>query len=68
MRSKPPLAPNVWAEAGASYDDPSFGWQAVTTAPVEIIWLPGEHLTIMHEPHVEAVAAEVQRRLDRRGS
>ena len=59
--------PQLQAETGASYDDPSFGWQAVTTAPVEIVWLPGEHLTIMHEPHVEAVAAEVQRRLDRRG-
>jgi thioesterase domain-containing protein len=59
--------PPLQAETGASYDDPSFGWQAVTTAPVEIVWLPGEHLTIMHEPHVEAVAAAVQRRLDRRG-
>ena len=59
--------PPLQAEAGASYDDPSFGWQAATTAPVEIVWVPGEHLTIMHEPHVEAVAAEVQRRLDRRG-
>lgn len=54
------------AETGASYDDPAFGWQAVTTAPLEIVWLPGEHLTIMHEPHVEAVAAAVQRRLDQR--
>lgn len=60
--------PPLQAETGASYDDPSYGWQAVTTAPVEVVWLPGEHLTIMHEPHVEAVAAEVQRRLDRRGS
>ncbi|MEO8552188.1 MAG: thioesterase domain-containing protein [Kofleriaceae bacterium] len=59
--------PPLLAETGASYDDPSFGWQAVTTVPVEIVWLPGEHLTIMHEPHVEAVAAAVQRRLDRRG-
>lgn len=66
LRALTPHLP-LKAETGASYDDPSFGWQAVTTAPVEIVWLPGEHLTIMHEPHVEAVAVEVQRRLDRRG-
>ena len=65
LRALTPHAP-LQAETGASYDDPSFGWQAVTSAPVEIVWLPGEHLTIMHEPHVVAVAAEVQRRLDRR--
>jgi thioesterase domain-containing protein len=65
LRALTPHAP-LQAETGASYDDPSFGWQAVTSAPVEIVWLPGEHLTIMHEPHVLAVATEVQRRLDRR--
>jgi thioesterase domain-containing protein len=55
-------------ETGSAFDDPAFGWQAVSTRPVEIVWVPGAHLTFLHPPHVQSLAVEIQRRLDRRPS
>jgi hypothetical protein len=34
---------------------------------VEVVWVTGDHLGIMHVPQVEAIAVEVQRRLERAG-
>jgi amino acid adenylation domain-containing protein len=37
-------------------DDPAWGWGAFAAGPVEVHWVPGEHLTMLQEPHVHRLA------------
>ena len=43
------------SSAGAG-PDASFGWAPFSTAPVRVQVVPGDHYTMMHEPHVQALA------------
>jgi len=45
--------------AGTLYGDPKNGWQHWTTGKLEVIDVPGDHLILMKEPHVGAVAAAI---------
>jgi thioesterase domain-containing protein/acyl carrier protein len=45
--------------------EPDLGWHRVSRDPVEIRHLPGNHLSILREPHVAALAAELSAALDR---
>jgi thioesterase domain-containing protein/acyl carrier protein len=47
---------SVHGAAGSRHTDPHNGWAERTTGRVEVIDVPGDHLTIMTEPHVRAVA------------
>jgi thioesterase domain-containing protein len=47
---------SVHGAAGSRHTDPHNGWAERTTGHVEVIDVPGDHLTIMTEPHVRAVA------------
>jgi len=43
-------------------DDPSLGWAAI--APnVEILEIPGDHLTVIGQPHVRVLADKLKHRL-----
>ncbi|HWB85710.1 MAG TPA: amino acid adenylation domain-containing protein [Bryobacteraceae bacterium] len=44
-------------------NDPAWGWEA--GGAVEVHVLPGEHLTILRPPHVDALAARLRECLDR---
>ncbi|MBV7333000.1 hypothetical protein KFU94_33180 [Chloroflexi bacterium TSY] len=55
------------AEADApAGDDPNFagGWNKIATEGVDVHLVPGNHDTIMSEPHVSVLAQEFQRCLD----
>jgi thioesterase domain-containing protein len=39
------------------HDEPTLGWSALARGGVEIVRIPGNHLTIMREPHVGALAS-----------
>jgi len=39
------------------HDEPALGWSALARGGVEIVRIPGNHLTIMREPHVGALAS-----------
>jgi thioesterase domain-containing protein len=52
-------------EAGGLYKEPTFGWQAVCREPVTVNYVPGSHMRMMDQPHVQALGASLQRRLDR---
>jgi amino acid adenylation domain-containing protein len=41
-------------------DDPSWGWSGVAAGGVELHDAPGEHLTLMHDPHVDGLAAQLR--------
>ena len=34
----------------------SLGWSAVCEHPVRVLWVPGDHVTMMNEPHVRELA------------
>jgi thioesterase domain-containing protein len=39
------------------HDDPALGWSDLARGGVDVVRLPGNHLTIMREPHVGALAS-----------
>ncbi len=55
------------AEDGVAADaeDPTIGWENLARAGVEIHWLPGDHHTMVAQPHVQQLAAQLQFCLDR---
>jgi amino acid adenylation domain-containing protein len=49
----------------ADAEDPTIGWENLARAGVEIHWLPGDHHTMVAQPHVQQLAAQLQSCLDR---
>lgn len=47
--------------ASSLHEDPSNGWRELTTGRVEVVEVPGDHLVLLEEPHVAAVAEHVAR-------
>jgi hypothetical protein len=45
--------------------DPSLGWSAVAVGGVAICTVPGDHFTMVREPHVRELAAQLHHRLQR---
>ncbi|KOG33841.1 MULTISPECIES: amino acid adenylation domain-containing protein [Streptomyces] len=45
--------------ANSRHQDPLNGWDAMTSGRIQLIHVPGDHLTIMEEPHVAHVAGTV---------
>ena len=45
-------------------DDPTFGWQSHCRQPVSVCFVPGDHVRMNLEPHVQTVGAELQRYLN----
>ncbi|KAB8314800.1 amino acid adenylation domain-containing protein [Tolypothrix campylonemoides VB511288] len=40
--------------------EPTMGWSDFTTQPVDIQWVPGNHLTMMNLPHVQVLAQRLK--------
>ncbi|WEB38186.1 amino acid adenylation domain-containing protein [Streptomyces yunnanensis] len=45
--------------AGSRHTDATNGWGDMTDGPLHVVGVPGDHLTIMEEPHVHHVAKTV---------
>ncbi|MER5436373.1 amino acid adenylation domain-containing protein [Streptomyces sp. NPDC002588] len=45
--------------AGSRHQDPCNGWSAMTSGRIQLVRVPGDHLTIMEEPYVAHVGATV---------
>jgi thioesterase domain-containing protein len=58
----PPLPPG----SEGPLSEPDLGWSRVVQGPVEVLPVPGQHLTILAEPYVEGLARELERCLSRR--
>ncbi|MGW8648317.1 amino acid adenylation domain-containing protein, partial [Nocardia salmonicida] len=50
--------------AGTLHRDPTNGWDAYATGHLEVIEVPGDHLTLIQSPHVAEVAARLTRLLE----
>jgi amino acid adenylation domain-containing protein len=57
----PPLSPDT----GGPLSEPDLGWSRVVQGAVEVLPVPGQHLTILAEPYVEGLARELERCLFR---
>jgi thioesterase domain-containing protein/acyl carrier protein len=44
------------AAGGDGLGGESLGWSAVSPQPVRVLWVPGDHVTMMNEPHASALA------------
>jgi amino acid adenylation domain-containing protein len=47
-------------EGNAGEDPPTLGWEALAPR-VDLQWVPGDHLSTLHEPHVQTLAATLSR-------
>ncbi len=45
-------------------DDPAWGWDELAAGPVIVHVVPGEHLTVLAEPHVQTLAENLARHLE----
>ncbi|MCV3216967.1 SDR family NAD(P)-dependent oxidoreductase [Plectonema radiosum NIES-515] len=45
--------------------EPSWGWGKLSTSPLELHIIPGNHFTMMNEPQVQVLAKQLQTCLDR---
>ncbi|WP_330184288.1 amino acid adenylation domain-containing protein [Nocardia sp. NBC_01503] len=55
----------VHRQTGSSFHDPGNGWRPLTRDTFEVVEIPGDHLSMMRPPNVGAVAALLDRALDR---
>jgi thioesterase domain-containing protein/acyl carrier protein len=46
-------------------NDPAWGWGRLSTEPVEVIMVPGNHTTVLTEPHVQVLAEKLRECLDK---
>ena len=53
-------APYLGQQAAPHQDDPTLGWAQFAEGPVEVIAIPGNHLTMMGRPHVETLALRLR--------
>lgn len=51
-------------DPGTTLTASSMGWQAYASSPVEVIVVPGNHITMMSEPHVAELAEKMRACLD----
>jgi len=45
--------------------DPALGWSELSTQPVDIRAVPGDHFTMLEPPHLQALAAELRMCIER---
>jgi amino acid adenylation domain-containing protein len=56
--------PKAYIESlDANMRDPLFGWDNLTDAPIDLYTIPGNHATMLLEPHVQAFAERLAHRL-----
>jgi thioesterase domain-containing protein/acyl carrier protein len=51
-------------EAAADSQDLTLGWQELAVEGVDLHWVPGNHLTMVREPHVQVLAKQLRACLD----
>nr|APD71691.1 non-ribosomal peptide synthetase 3 [Streptomyces sp.] len=59
MEPLPDVLAAMHGAAGSRHEDRTNGWSDMTDGPLQVIGVPGDHLTIMEEPYVEHMARTV---------
>ena len=47
------------------HSDPLGGWGRIATRGIDVYDVPGDHMQVLEEPHVQVMATSVTRALDR---
>jgi thioesterase domain-containing protein len=55
----PAILEAMHGAAGSLHDEPTNGWRRVTTGRIQVVGIPGDHLSIMEEPGVAHVAKTI---------
>jgi acyl-CoA synthetase (AMP-forming)/AMP-acid ligase II/thioesterase domain-containing protein/acyl carrier protein len=55
---------NRYEAIGEKYD-PQFGWGDIITGGIDINYIPGSHLSVMEEPHVQVIAEQLKLYLEK---
>ncbi|WP_406737236.1 amino acid adenylation domain-containing protein [Streptomyces sp. NBC_00853] len=55
----PAVLSAMHSAARTRHQDPCNGWSAMTSGRIQVVRVPGDHMTIMEEPHVAALAHTV---------
>jgi thioesterase domain-containing protein/acyl carrier protein len=58
-----PASEQFWSEQ--FWDNPAMGWDKVSSEPVETYSVPGDHITMVTEPHVQVLAEKLRACLDK---
>ena len=53
----------LWKANHPGFDDPLKGWDKVATEGVDLIVVPGDHFSMMQEPHVQVLAEQLRNRI-----
>ncbi len=65
----PPILQPMHGAAQSLHEDPTNGWGDLTTGHLQVVDVPGDHLVLLEEPHVNVVAQKIREamagRLDR---
>jgi amino acid adenylation domain-containing protein len=51
-------AARIFAEAA---QNPTYGWEELSTEPIDLRFVPGDHESIVYEPHVQVLAEELRK-------
>lgn len=57
-----PLDVNLWFSK-SRFKDPSWGWQQLSSEKVEVHFTPGDHVTMLADPHVKHLAEQLESKL-----
>jgi thioesterase domain-containing protein len=47
-------------ESSTVQPDPTLGWSKLAGGGVDVQWVPGNHLTMLKKPHVQALAEQLR--------
>jgi thioesterase domain-containing protein len=62
FRAREPQAPAAETPEGV-HRSPTLGWESFCAEPLDVIDVPGDHVSIMSEPHVIVLAERLRSRL-----
>lgn len=69
LKYLPPRYPNALTlfrtnQQLSKSDDPTLGWNQLTTSNVQVHFIPGNHLTMLRKPHVQVLAEHLRKYLE----
>lgn len=64
LRANNVLAEDSFGVFAQSFRQPALGWGELTTQPIEVYEVPGDHVTMLAEPHVRVLAEQLKRCID----
>ncbi|MCB9147707.1 MAG: acyltransferase domain-containing protein [Caldilineaceae bacterium] len=65
LRATESMARDMLPTEAMTQQDPTWGWQALTPKPIDVHLVPGNHITMIEEPNVQALSMQIKKLLAR---